>query len=65
MAGLELRLGVGIRQPVGKFWEFVFALMIVEQVESSHNGIHWEWTCSKDVFQTAMGATRKEQSASI
>ena len=65
MAGVELRLGIAIRQPMGKFWEFVFAFMIVEQVESSHDGIHWEWTCCKDIFQTAMGTTREEQTACI
>ena len=50
MAGVELCLGIGIRQSEGQFRKFVFALMIVEQMESSHDGIHWEWTCSKDVL---------------
>ena len=65
MAGIELRLGVGIHQPVGKFWKIVFALMIVEQMESSHNGIHWEKTCCKDALQAAMSTTCKEQSICI
>ena len=39
--------------------------MIVEQMESSHNGIYWKWTCCKDVLQATMGTTRKEQSVSI
>ena len=40
MAGVELSLRVGIRQPVGKFWKLDFALMIVEQVEATDNRIN-------------------------
>ena len=65
MAGVELCLGIGIRQPVGKFWKLVIALMIVEQMESSHNVIHREWTCCKYVLQAAMSTSSKQQPASI
>ena len=40
MAGVELCLRIGIRQPVRKFFKFGFALMIVEQMESSDNCIN-------------------------
>ena len=41
MAGVELCLRIGIRQPVRKFFKFGFALMIVEQMEATDNCINW------------------------
>ena len=61
MAGVELSLRVGSRQPVGEFCKLVFALMIVEQMKSSDNRINRQRTCCKDVFQPAVSTSRKQQ----
>ena len=65
MAGVELRPGTGLRQSAGQLRKFVFALMIVEQVEPSYNAVHGERTCCKDVLQTAVGAAREQQTVCI
>ncbi len=40
MAGIELCLRIGVSQPVRKFCKLGFALMIVEQMEATNNGIN-------------------------
>ena len=65
MAGVELCLRIGVRQPVRKFFKFGFALMIVEQMESSDNCTNRERTGSKDVFQPAVSTSREQQTICI
>ena len=40
VAGMEVRLRVGVCQPVGEFPKFILRLMAVEQMEASHDFIH-------------------------
>ena len=63
VAGMEVRLRIGVRQPVGEFTKFILRLMAVEQMEASHNLIHGEGRGGENVFQSAVGTAREQQTA--
>jgi len=65
MAGVEHGLWIVVCQPTGKSDQFIFRLMMVQQVESSHNGRDRPGACSQDILQSTMGAAGEKQSVDI
>ena len=65
MAGVELRIGIGFRQSLGKFGEFCLCFVVVKQMKSSYNSFYRIRTSCQNILQTAMGTTREEQTICI
>lgn len=65
MAGVKFRLGIVVRQPPCETGQLASRLMMVQQVESSHNGRDRPGACSQDILQTAMGTAGEKQSVDI
>ena len=65
MAGVEHSLGIVVCQPPGESGQFIFRLMMVQQVESSHDSRDRPRACSQDILQTAMGTAGEKQSVDI
>ena len=59
MAGVELSFGIFGFQPLSQGCEFLFALVVIQQMKSSYDGMDRVGTCHQDILKTAMGTTRK------
>ena len=65
MTGEELCLRIVISQSVSQSQQFLFWLLAVEQMVTSYDFADGEGTGSKDVLQSAMSATSKQQAIYI
>ena len=65
MAGVESGLRIARLQPVSKRKQFFASFIAIEQVEASHHFADRVWTGCKDVFESAMGTARKQQTFHI
>ena len=65
MAGVESGVGILFHQASGQILQFIFRLVMIEQMEATHDGLYGIRTGRKDVLQTAMGATREKQAIGV
>ena len=65
VAGMEVRMRIGVRQSVGEFTEFILRLMPVEQMKATYDLVHGKRGGSKDVFQSTVSTASKQQAVGI
>ncbi len=65
MAGKELRVRVLGSQPSGQGRQFIFRLILVEQMETADDSLNGVRTGGKDILQAAMSTACKQETIRI
>ena len=65
MAGIKLCLRVSRFHSLRKYGDFFLSLLVIKQMKAAYYGPDRIRTCCQDILQPIMGATCKEQTASI
>ena len=65
MTGVERCLRIGLFEPLTQGCKFLFALVVIKQMESSDNGLYGIGTCRQNILQTAMGTACQQQAIDI
>ena len=65
VAGVELGVWIAGNQSFSQFFQLFFALLSVEQMKSAYDSGYRPLAGIKNVFQTAVGTPREEQSVWI
>ena len=63
MAGVKLRMGIGLYQPTAQAHKFI--IIPIKQMETADNSMNRMRTSSKNILQAAMSTTRKEQTVCV